>query len=501
MSNNNDFHGEPPHVALFPSAGMGHLTPFLRLADMLASRGCIVTVVTAMPTVSTAESAHISSFFSNYPHINRLEFEIPESNLTNTTTADPFFIRWNEINRSAHLLKPLLLSSSPPLSAIFSDIAIVNSINPIADDLSLPNYVVFTTCARFLSLFASLPFLFTSDTFNNSDVQIPGLLVPIPLSSIPPPFFDSNHLFTSIAISNALSLPKTKGILLNTFEEFESDTISALKDGRVLSCPIPVQPVGPLEPYKFELGHRLSWYAYSILIILFPYLVSFRLSIYIKLLNSIICFFLFIFNRLDDQIVGSVVYVSFGSRTAMSEDQIRELGNGLERSGCSFLWVLKTSKVDKEDKQELEELLGDSFLERTKKRGIVVKGWVNQEEILRNPAIGGFISHCGWNSVMESARFGVPILAWPLHGDQRVNAEVVENAGLGMWVRDWGWGGERLVKGEEIGDKVRELMSDEKLRNKAREIGEQARKAFEANGSSEKALMGLVDMLKHTNKM
>ena len=79
----------------------------------------------------------------------------------------------------------------------------------------------------------------------------------------------------------------------------------------------------------------------------------------------------------------------------MSKDQIRELADGLERNGCRFLWIIKSSKVDKEDNQELEDLLGSSFLKRTQYKGIVVKGWVNQQEILAHPATGGFINHCG----------------------------------------------------------------------------------------------------------
>lgn len=72
----------------------------------------------------------------------------------------------------------------------------------------------------------------------------------------------------------------------------------------------------------------------------------------------------------------------------MSNDQIRELGYGLDKSGCRFLWVVKTSIVDKEEKESLEELLGESFLERIKNRGMVVKEWVNQDKILAHPAIG-----------------------------------------------------------------------------------------------------------------
>ncbi|XP_057972840.1 UDP-glucose flavonoid 3-O-glucosyltransferase 7-like [Malania oleifera] len=83
---------------------------------------------------------------------------------------------------------------------------------------------------------------------------------------------------------------------------------------------------------------------------------------------------------IDKQPTQSVVYISFGSRTAMSKEQIKELGDGLERSNCRFLWVLKTIKVDKDDKEEIIKLLGSSFFERTKNKGVVLQGWVNQEE-------------------------------------------------------------------------------------------------------------------------
>ncbi|GFZ19287.1 UDP-Glycosyltransferase superfamily protein [Actinidia rufa] len=401
MTDGDDLRRKPPHIALFPSAGMGHLTPFLRLAAMLASRSCTITLITANPTISAAESTHISAFFSAYPRINRLEFETIPYSPTNPTTDDPFFLQFEAINRSVHLLRPLLSSLSPPLSAVVSDFAVAASFGPIANDLS----------------------------------------------QYPLRFFNPNHLFASILLSNARFFPKAKGLLLNTFDRFESETIDALNNGRVLSCLPPVHPIGPLEPSELEKGHpselekghRLPW--------------------------------------LDDQNVGSVVYISFGSRTAMSKDQIRELGNGLEISGCAFLWVLKISKVDTEDNEELQEVLEESFLEKTKNRGIVVKEWVKQEEILAHPAIGGFVSHCGWNSVMEVAQHGVPVLAWPQHGDQRVNAEVVERAGLGVWVRS-GVGEREVSEREEIGEKVREMMSDRELRNRAKEVGEEAREGM-----------------------
>ncbi|KAK3001231.1 hypothetical protein RJ639_020358 [Escallonia herrerae] len=441
-----------PHVALLPSAGMGHLTPFLRLAAMLASRSCTVTLITIQPTISEAESTHITSFFATHPHINRLDFHVHPSAPSDTTTDDPFFIRFGAISHSGHLLGPLLCSLSPPLSAIFSDFILTSGVSQVCEHLCIPNYTVITTSARFYSLMACLPYLSLEDHAktggSDNDVEIPGL-GSLPPSIIPPPLFNSNHLFTNIIETNARFLPKAKGIFLNTFDGFEPETITAQNNGEVLTNLPPVLPIGPYEPYELKQGHHIPW--------------------------------------LDDQPAESVVYVSFGSRTTMSKDQVRELGKGLKRSGHRFLWVLKASKVDKDDKEGVEELLGHSFLEETKNEGIVVKEWVQQEEILAHPAIGGFISHCGWNSVMEAAQTGVPVLAWPQHGDQKVNAEVVEKAELGIWARHWGWGGQKLVKGEEVAEKIVELMGDHILRANAKKVGQEARKATKVGGSSDKA--------------
>lgn len=124
-----------------------------------------------------------------------------------------------------------------------------------------------------------------------------------------------------------------------------------------------------------------------------------------------------------------------------------------------------------------------------------MKGWVSQQDILQHPAIGGFVNHCGWNSAMEAAREGIPVLAWPQHGDQSVNAEIVDKAGLGIWERRWGWGLEGLVSGEDIGNKIVELMENQKLRGFARKVGEEARKATGIDGNYEKVVMEVVEYL------
>lgn len=448
-----------PHIALFPTAGMGHLTPFLRVAAMLSSYNVTVTLITAQPTLSAAESDTIASFFVIYPQIKRLDFHIIPYD--SPTPDDPFFVHWEATNRSLHLLHPLICSLSPPLTAIFSDFALVTNMIPIADRLQIPTFILFTTSARFLSLMANYPFLTSPEASNSTDanhITIPGL-TNIHKSIIPPPLLGpGKSIFTSTLASNVLSFTKVKGILLNNFEYFESETITWFNNGQVQSGFPPILPIGPLASYGLVQGaHPLPW--------------------------------------LNEQPAKSVVYISFGSRTAMSKDQIRALGEGLDRSGHRFLWVLKGNEVDKEDKEGLHEMVSESFLERTKNKGIVVKGWVSQEEIVQHPAVGGFVSHCGWNSVMEAALHGVPMLAWPLHGDQRINAQVVEKSGLGLWEREWGWGGEKLINEKDIGEKVKVIMEDEILRSKALNVGKEARKAVEKDGGSEKVLAQVINSL------
>ncbi|KAL3629416.1 hypothetical protein CASFOL_026638 [Castilleja foliolosa] len=445
-----------PHLALFPCSGMGHLLPFLRLSAMLATRNCTVTLITAHPTVSSAESHHLSTFLTTHPTIKHLQYQLIPHQNSNLTNNDPFFVQIESIDNSIHLLAPLLSSLSPPISAIIADFPITTSITDLSSKLSIPTYIVITTSARFFTLMTHLPHL-KQHNKNENYTEIP-FLGPIAVSNIPPPMLNPNHFFSANICSNISSLSKVEAFLINTFTWFEPDAINALRSKIGLSQKI--LPIGPLEPFETEPeDDNHSW--------------------------------------LDGQAEKSVLFVSFGSRTALSVNQIRELANGLEKSGYKFLWALKLSKVDKDDNEKIEDILGESFLARTEDKGVIVKGWVNQERILAHPAIGGFVSHCGWNSVVEAARLGVPVLAWPQHGDQRVNAEVVEKVGLGLWAsREWGWGGEKLVGENEIVEKIRELMVNTDLRDRVKEVKIKAGEAREVNGSSEVLVRGLIESLK-----
>ncbi|CAI0463014.1 unnamed protein product [Linum tenue] len=448
----NDFRS--PHVALLPSSGAGHITPFLRLAASLLSQNCRVTLITSHPIVTQAESNLISSFLSSFPQVTEKQFHIlPLDPASAASSKDPFFLQWESIRRSLHLLSSILSSLSPPLDAMVSDITLISSTITITKPLKIPNYVLFTSSAKMFSLASYYSVLSESlsDSTKISEINIPGIGA-IPRSSIPPLLLVPESLFATMFKSNSDNLRQFDGIIINTFDQLESKTLKALKTGEVAGGLPPLFNVG-LIPHDFERKLGLGGEGAEA-----------------------------VSKWLDAQLAKSVVYVSFGSRTALSREQIRELGEGLVKSGYPFIWVMKDKAVDKEDGEKLEGVLGAEMMEEVKEKGIVVKEWVDQVEVLRHNSVGGFVSHCGWNSVVEAAWVGVPVLAWPLHGDQRINGEVVEGSGLGFMGGNWGWSGEVLVKGEEIGRRIKEMMEDEGLRLRAGEIRDEVRKVVGGTG-------------------
>ena len=133
---------------------------------------------------------------------------------------------------------------------------------------------------------------------------------------------------------------------------------------------------------------------------------------------------------LDSQPKVSVLFISFGSVSSLRAAQITALAKGLEESGQKFLYVCRPpSKVDGRDPIDGElkpsKYLPEGFEKRIKGQGFLVPGWAPQLEVLSHPAIGGFLTHCGWNSMLESLCKGVPLLAWPLQAEQRMNGRYI----------------------------------------------------------------------------
>ncbi|GLU04873.1 hypothetical protein SLE2022_220010 [Rubroshorea leprosula] len=189
---------------------------------------------------------------------------------------------------------------------------------------------------------------------------------------------------------------------------------------------------------------------------------------------------------------GSVVYVCFGSQKLLSREQMVALAAGLEKSGSRFVWVVKKGTT-----QQTESGYGavpEGFEERVAGRGLVLKEWAPQVLILSHKAVGGFLSHCGWNSVLEAVVGGVMILAWPMEADQFVNARLlVEDMGVAVRVCE---GTDSVPESEDLGRVIGESMrAGAEAKMKAKDLRQEAFAAVAAGGSSRRDLDRLVKEL------
>ncbi|CAK8541881.1 unnamed protein product [Lathyrus sativus] len=125
---------------------------------------------------------------------------------------------------------------------------------------------------------------------------------------------------------------------------------------------------------------------------------------------------------LDKQEKKSVVYVAFGSEVILSDDEFTEIAKGLESSSFPFLWILKN-----QDKY-------DWVVENDSNKGMIWSNWAPQLRILSHESIGGFLTHCGWSSVIESLQVGCPIIVLPFQNDQGINARLMEEKKVGVEV-------------------------------------------------------------------
>lgn len=271
-------------------------------------------------------------------------------------------------------------------------------------------------------------------------------------------------------------MAKSTGLIVNTFDSFEASTIKALRDGLCVpdGATPPIYCVGPLVAAGGgtkggdERQECLVW--------------------------------------LDSQPSRSVLFLSFGSMGVFSTRQLKEMAVGLERSEVRFLWVVRVPPPHDEARSMLAELeprvdsfLPEGFVDRTRGRGMIVESWAPQVEVLSHGSVGGFVTHCGWNSVLEAVCHGVPMLAWPLYAEQRLNrAYLVEEMKMVLSVtvseEDDG-----LVSADELEERVNELMRSEKgraIRDRVLAMRDAATAALSEGGSSLSALAELIGSMK-----
>ncbi|XP_027930825.1 UDP-glycosyltransferase 88F5-like isoform X2 [Vigna unguiculata] len=463
-------------IVMFPAAGIGHIIAMVELAKLIQTHRFSITVLLTTgffdhPSIDDyirrISAVHPSISFLRLPATTPATFETAVS-----VAAKGFsFLKRNAPNVATTLTE---ISKTATVKAFVIDLFCASTMES-ASSMGIPVYFFFTSGAAILSLYSYFPKLHQewSVSFKNMvgvELRVPGN-APLKAVKLPEPILDRDDPAYWGMLDFCTLLPKARGILVNSFEELEPAAVNAVAEGACFpdATRVPrVHYIGPLigEPQQSGRDSKecLRW--------------------------------------LEEQPSRSVVYLCFGSRGSFSVAQLREIAKGLERSGHRFLWVVK-KPVEEEganqiheaansgDQLDLASVLPNGFLERTKDRGMVVEAWAPQVEVLSRESVGGFVSHCGWNSVLEAVVAGVPMVAWPLYAEQHANREVMVGemkVAVGVNEREE----DGFVSAEEVEKRVREVMETKEIRDRSLELKQMAMAAVAEFGSSTTALSNLV---------
>ncbi|KAI3784896.1 hypothetical protein L1987_44004 [Smallanthus sonchifolius] len=190
---------------------------------------------------------------------------------------------------------------------------------------------------------------------------------------------------------------------------------------------------------------------------------------------------------LDQRPPLSVIYVAFGSFTFLDSNQFLELALGLELTNRPFLWVVRADMVEEMNKKYLT-----GYMNRIHDRGRIV-GWVPQQQVLNHPSVACFLTHCGWNSILEGVSSGIPFMCWPYFADQFITQRYISevwNTGLEFEKDESG-----IISREEIKNKLEQLLKNEECKVRATELGENVKTAVSRGGHSDINLNSFIDWI------
>ncbi|KAM7500402.1 hypothetical protein LguiA_024816 [Lonicera macranthoides] len=464
-------------IAIISTPGIGNLVPAVEFAahltttQPLLSATILIITIPQRPLVNDyISSLATSRAAANIRFLHLPPVDPPSPDKYQTSIAYLSLLIAKHKPHVKHALKNLMPTESTrfnsvPLAGLFVDMFCTSMID-IAGELGIPSYLYFASPATFLDFMLHLPIL---DSIVNSELgtelTLPSFANSVPSRVWPNFYLDRKEDGYSTFLHHASRYKETKGFIINTFMDLEPLALNSLRDSP------PVYPVGPLIDHVGPAG----WHP-----------------------DRLTCER--IIKWLDDQPPLSVVFLCFGSMGSLSGAQVREVAIGLERSGYRFLWSIREppkGKIDlPSDYTSPEEVLPNGFIERTGEIGLVC-GWVPQVTVLAHKATGGFVSHCGWNSIMESLWYGVPIATWPIYAEQQMNAfEMVKELKLAVEITlDYRLGSE-LVLAEEVERGVESLMEgDSEVREKVKEMSIKCKNALMENGSSHESLGNLIKEL------
>ncbi|KAL3647335.1 hypothetical protein CASFOL_008303 [Castilleja foliolosa] len=439
----------PPHILIFPLPLQGPVNSMLNLAELLCLSDLHITfLVTDHIYARLQRHSNIQTRFKPYPGFSIRT--IPDGLPENHPRVNGFLELFESLRSNTKpLFKKMMIDSG--VSCVIAD-GILGFTCDVANEIGVPIFYVRTISAACLWVFFCLPKLIQSEElpFQGNDLDIvvksvPGMenyLRRRDLPSFCRSADISNNPNIKMYITEYDEVPRAHGLILNTFEELEGPILCETRT----VCPN-IYAIGPLH------AHLKS-----------------KLSANKPVSNSLYEEDRSCMTWLDSQSPRSVIYVSFGSLATMTRDQLMEFYHGLVNSGHKFLWVIRPDGVGGSD-QMIPKI--------TNEKGYIV-GWAPQVEVLAHPAVGGFLTHSGWNSTLESVYEGIPMICWPYFVDQQVNSRMVEEVWrLGVDMKD---SCDRSVI-EKAVVSVMEVRKDE-FRERAEEMAKLARMGLSEGGSA-----------------
>ncbi|GLJ48796.1 hypothetical protein SUGI_1028980 [Cryptomeria japonica] len=448
------------HALLLPFPAQGHITPMMQLANILVANHIVVTFVNTefiekrLKHKST-DYLRFQSFPDGLPPDHLRTLKVPEL-CESLQKHAPFHVE--------NIVEKIMQADSvPPLTIIVADGAF-SFTQKIADKFSVPRVAFWTTSACGFSAYYYMPLLIDQGYIPLKDDR--GSCKNDVITCIPemealrvkdlPSFLtvtDAADYMFQYLLREGQNTLQASLVLLNTFQELEGPVLNDLNakfKNKVLS-------IGPLLLSSAGYGDALADMTNS--------------SIWKEEKSCL--------EWLEKQKESSVIYVCFGSITVLSDEELVEFAWGLEASNQPFLWAIRPDLL-----QGSSAVLPDDFVERTKERGFFVS-WAPQSKVLSHPSVGGFLTHSGWNSTLESISSGVPMICWPFFAEQPTNRRFVDDVWkVGYEMR------ENVVR-EEVEALVRKLMNLEEeqgrdMRFRLKKFEDNAIASVKAGGASYK---------------
>ncbi|KAH6759716.1 hypothetical protein C2S51_016665 [Perilla frutescens var. frutescens] len=447
------------HVVAVPYPGRGHINPMLSLCTALAERSSDMLIT----VILTEEWLGLLAALKKPPNMSfaAIPNVVPSEKVRGD---DPMAFFTAVLTKMEAPFERLLDGGElPPSDFIIGD-ALMSWVYAVAGRRNIPSAHLWTMSASVYTVFYHFDLLvqnghYPVDLSVNGEAivdYIPGLS-PSRLADLPLIVKDQESFEKSIK-----TLPNdsnAKHLIFNSFYELESQVFDALKHKSSMS----IYNIGPATTY-FKLRAMKT--------------------------NPTTTTTDYYLRWLELQPPSSVLYVSLGSFLHISAAQMDEIAAGLHGSGVRFLWVAKRGM------SRLQQMVGD--------KGLVVE-WCDQMRVLAHSSVGGFLSHCGWNSTKETVLASVPVLAFPIIVDQLPNTKViVDDWRVGWRMLEREFNEEDLIKSDRICEIVKRFMDlgsveRKEISRNAREIMKICEREFADGGSFHANLDAFVKSIMQLN--